>query len=195
MTQRGPYAKGVERREVILKTTLEVFSQLGYRATTVRAIARELDIGSSLLHHYFSTREELLTAVIDEWDAENRRHTVGDTYLEVFTDGIRRNMTIPGLIHLYTALLVESSDPDHQARSYISHRYEHLTESIKDDISTRQKEGTADANLDPTRAARLLIAACEGLQIRWLHEQDFDMADEFVYLLEQLGILRPRSIT
>jgi AcrR family transcriptional regulator len=189
MSQRGPYAKGVERREAILRTTLTVFSQLGYRGTTVRAVARELDISPSLLRHYFSTREELLTAVIDEWDAETRRHAAGGTYLEVFEKGIRHNASIPGLIHLYMALVIESTDPDHAAQRYIVGRYAYLTRQIIEDITLRQAAGTAPAEIDPERAARVLIAAVEGLQVRWLHEQNFDMAAEFLYLLAQFGVV------
>ncbi len=189
MSERGPYAKGVERREAILRTTLEVFSQLGYRGTTVRAIARELGIGPSLLHHYFPTREELLTAVIDEWDAETRRNAAEGTYLQVFEAGIRNNTKIPGLIHLYMALLVESTDPDHAAQPFIIGRYTYLTLQISEDIVARQCAGTAPSDIDPERVARILIAAVEGLQVRWLHEQNFDMGDEYLYLLKQFGII------
>ena len=77
MPGRGPYAKGRERREAILAATLEVFAQSGYRGTSLRAIARELGIGSSLIQHYFDTREELLTEVIKAWDGENARLSAG----------------------------------------------------------------------------------------------------------------------
>jgi hypothetical protein len=39
----------------------------------------------------------------------------------------------------------------------------------------------------------LLIAACEGLQIRWLHSPDFDMYDEFVFLLREFGLTPPEK--
>jgi AcrR family transcriptional regulator len=188
MQGRGPYAKGVERREAILRTTLDVFSQLGYRGTTIRAIARELGIGSSLLHHYFPTREDLLIAVIDEWDSQNRRASDSPTFLQHFAASIRRNTSIPGLVHLYTALVVESCDPDHPAREFIDNRYAALTSSLADDIRGQQGDGRAPAGLDPERTARILIAACEGLQMRWLHEQSLDMAEEFAYLLDALGL-------
>jgi len=46
---RGHYAKGLERREAILRTTLELFAQHGARGASLRAIARELDVSPALL--------------------------------------------------------------------------------------------------------------------------------------------------
>ena len=37
----------------------------------------------------------------------------------------------------------------------------------------------------------MLLAASEGMQIRWLHEPDFDMFEEFLFLLKQFSIVIP----
>jgi len=130
MYERGPYAKGRERREAILQTTLDVFSQSGYRGASLRAIARELEISPALLQHYFSTREELLQEVVMEWDAENDRRSKGLTFLAHWLMNIRHNATIPGLIRVYTAFAVEATDPQHAARDFFHARYERLTGQI-----------------------------------------------------------------
>ena len=191
MSERGSYAKGRERREAILKTTLEVFSQNGYRGASLRAIARELGISPALLQHYFSSREELLTEVVTEWDAENDRRGAGMSDFAPWLNGIRHNIEIPGLIRLYTALAVEASDPDHGAWAYFRDRYSRLTTDIVGDIESQKRAGLCSPDLESERTARLLIAACEGLQIRWLHSADFDMYEDFVYLLRSLGITPP----
>jgi AcrR family transcriptional regulator len=193
MYERGPYAKGRERREAILRTTLEVFSQNGYRGASLRAIARELDVSPALLQHYFSSREDLLAEVVSAWDAENERRSAGMTHLGHWLLAIRHNTEIPGLIRLYTALAVEATDPDHAARDFIRLRYENLTAEIVTDIDEQKRTGKAAADIDSERIARLLIAACEGLQIRWLHSPDFDMYDEFVFLLREFRILPPEE--
>jgi AcrR family transcriptional regulator len=189
--ERGPYAKGRERREAIIRTTLEVFSQLGYRGASLRAIARQLDISPALLQHYFSSREELLTAIIEAWDAENDTLGEGMDFLDHWLNNIRHNVEIPGLVHLYTAFAVEASDPNHSARPFFAARYARLTQQVVDDIESQKRAGLARADLDSERIARLLIAACEGLQIRWLHSPDFDIYDEFVFLLRQFGVAPP----
>ena len=193
MSERGSYAKGRERREAILKTTLDVFSETGYRGASLRAIARELDISPALLQHYFSTREELLTEVVSAWDAENDRRGAGMTHFGHWLTAIKHNTEIPGLIRLYTALSVEATDPDHAARPYFKNRYDVLTQQIVDDIEQQKSKGLCPEEIDSARIARLLIAACEGLQIRWLHSPDFDMYDEFVFLLREFRIMPPEK--
>lgn len=193
MAERGPYAKGRKRREAILAATLEVFSQSGYRATSLRAIAKELGIGASLIQHYFTTREELLTEVIRAWDAENRRRSDGIPMLDAFLANIEHNMSIPGLVHLYTAYAIEATDPDHTARPFFDQRYCDMTDRFIEDLTQRQSAGTVPADLDVLKTARLIIATCEGLQIRWLHSADFDMYQEFWQFLATLGIEPYRS--
>jgi AcrR family transcriptional regulator len=189
--ERGPYAKGRERREAILRTTLDVFSQLGYRGASLRAIARQLDISPTLLQHYFSTREELLSEVVTAWDEENTRLSGDMDFLDHWLNNIRHNVQIPGLIHLYTAFAIEAADPDHASRPFFEARYARLTKDIVDDIESQKAAGITAPDLDSERVARLLVAACEGLQMRWLHSPDFDMYEEFVYLLRQLGVAPP----
>ena len=193
MSERGPYAKGRERREAILRTTLDVFSLNGYRGASLRAIARQLEISPALLQHYFASREGLLMEVVTAWDAENDRRGQGMTHMGHWLTAIRHNAEIPGLVRLYTALSIEATDPDHAAWPYFQNRYNSLTDEIVHDLDAQKRAGLCDAELDSVRVARLLIAACEGLQVRWLHSPDFDMYNDFVFLLEQLGITPPQE--
>lgn len=188
MSERGPYAKGRERREAILGATLESFSQSGYRGTSLRSIARELGIAPSLIQHYFASREELLTEVIKAWDAQNAELEGDLPMIDAFLLGILHNMSIPGLVRLYTAYSVEASDPEHPARQFFERRYAEMTQSFITDLRQRQADGTAAPDLDPEETARTLIATCEGLQIRWLHKPDFDMHDVFWRFVGSLGI-------
>ena len=188
MAKRGPYAKGRERREEILEATLEVFSRSGYRGASMRAIARQIDITPTLIQHYFPTKEDLLTEVIRAWDDENARLSGNLPMIDAFLFNIRRNMGIPGLIHLYTAYAVEASDPDHPARAFFAGRYAVMTDDFVHDLDRRKRAGTAPRDLDPVSTARVIIATCEGMQIRWLHSPDFDMYDEFWAFLGTLGL-------
>ena len=193
MASRGPYAKGRERREAILTATVAAFSRTGYRGTSIRAIAQEIGITPTLIQHYFPTREELLTEVIRAWDEQNARASDGIPMIDGFLGNIRRNARIPGLVRLYTAYAVEASDPDHVARPFFRERYAAMTRMFDDDIRARQEAGTAPADLDPADTARLLIATCEGLQVRWLHDGDFDIHGAFWEHLGSLGFEPYRS--
>jgi AcrR family transcriptional regulator len=191
--ERGSYAKGRERRAAILRATLEVFSEQGYRGASMRAIAEQIGVSPTLLQHYFDDREDLLAQVITAWDEENDRRSEGRNFLDHWLRNIQHNVDVPGLIRLYTAFAIEATDPGHRARPYFAERYAKLTGQIVADITRQQSAGWVDADLDAERVARTLIAACEGLQIRWLHEPDFDLMDEFVFVMHQFGLLTPED--
>jgi AcrR family transcriptional regulator len=195
MADRGPYAKGRERRQAILESTLEVFSTLGSRRASMSAIARHVGVSPALLQYYFASREDLLQEVITAWDKDNAKRGEGLTHFADWLRGIRHNMQSPGLIHLYMTAVVEATDPDHPNREFYVQRYEGLTPEIVEEIRNQQASGNVDPALDPERIARILLATIEGLQIRWLHRQDFDMVEEFLFTLEQFGIKPPELLT
>lgn len=195
MADRGPYAKGRERRQAILESTLEVFSEVGSRGASMSAIARKVGISPALLQYYFASREDLLQAVITEWDRENAVRGEGLTHFAHFLRAIRHNMQIPGVIHLYMTCVVEATDVDHPHREFYAQRYHKLSPGIVEEVRRQQQAGIVRADLDPDRIARILLATIEGLQIRWLHEPDFDLMEEFLYTLELLGITPPELMT
>lgn len=80
MAERGPYSKGIERREAILESTLNVFSELGSRKSSMRAIAEDVGISPALLQYYFSSREELLLEVFRQWGKTNGQLSAGMTH-------------------------------------------------------------------------------------------------------------------
>lgn len=188
MGRRGPYAKGRERRDAILRTALAVFSQSGYHSSSLRQIASTVGISPTLLQHHFPTRENLLTELVSAWDRENEA-AAGE--LPVFDRWMRqfqRNLLVPGLVHLYTAYAVEASDPQHPARPFFLERYDRFSAELAADIRSRQRAGKIDSSSDAEQVARALIAACEGLQIRWLYDRSFDMLGEFLEILARYQI-------
>lgn len=194
MSDRGPYAKGRERRQAILDSTLEVFSEVGSRAASMSAIARHVGVSPALLQYYFASREDLLQEVITNWDRDNARRGEGLSHFADWLRAIRHNMGIPGLVHLYMTAVVEATDPDHPHREFYANRYEGLTPEITEEIRVQQLTGAVDPQADPARIARILLATIEGLQIRWLHEPDFDMVQEFLFTLEQFHIRPPELL-
>ena len=60
-------AKGYEeRRSELLRGAWGLFATRGYDATTVNAIIDELGIAKGTFYHYFSSKEELLDACVEE---------------------------------------------------------------------------------------------------------------------------------
>lgn len=55
---------GPDTREQILTAAGELFSQLGFERTTMRAVAARADVDAALIHHYFVNKEGLLAAAL-----------------------------------------------------------------------------------------------------------------------------------
>ena len=52
------------RRDEILRAAARLFAEFGYESTSVRQIAREVNILSGSLYHHFSTKEEMLHEIL-----------------------------------------------------------------------------------------------------------------------------------
>ena len=64
MTDRRPYRRETEerRRDDLITAALDLVSEGGPQAATVRAIAQRAGVTSGLIRHYFSTKEDLTRA-------------------------------------------------------------------------------------------------------------------------------------
>lgn len=54
-----------ERRDAIVRATLDVMLRKGLAATTVRDVAEAMGTSSGLIHHYFASMDDLLAAAFD----------------------------------------------------------------------------------------------------------------------------------
>jgi AcrR family transcriptional regulator len=53
----------LSRKEELLRTGVELFSEHGFKGTSIRDIARSLGISVSNMYHYFETKEDLWLAI------------------------------------------------------------------------------------------------------------------------------------
>jgi len=177
MSKRGPYAKGMERRDEILRAAVDVISRDGYRGASLSQIGRSIGIDSAHIIYYFSSREVLLQEVLRIWDEGNVANLEADADIFAWlVEGARRNTQTPGLVQLYTAFAAEAADPTHPAHDFFRARFTALQGYIADEIRARQAEGRVAPNLDADHAAMMLIAQSDGLQVRWLVDRSIDMA-------------------
>ena len=86
--RRGPYSKSASRRKQIIDQALPVFDELGFEATSLRAIAETIGVTHPVLVHHFGTKEQLFLEVL-------RAHELRFTASEIpegegFADSLRR---------------------------------------------------------------------------------------------------------
>ncbi len=62
---RGRRPAGSNTREAIEAAAKHQFAELGYPRTTLRAVAREADVDTRLVTHYFGSKQNLFISVVD----------------------------------------------------------------------------------------------------------------------------------
>ena len=190
-SRSGGYAKGRQRREEILKAALEVLAELGYRKTSLRAIARELGLQPAHVLHYFASREDLLLHVIQRWGEPSKpeEQPGGTPFLERWIRQVEHNTTVPGLVHLYTAFAAEAADPGHPAHDYFAGRFRRLRELIAAEVEAGIESGALREDLAPDDVAVSLISLSDGLQLQWLVDPEIDMPSR---MRDAVEVLRAR---
>lgn len=191
MAGKGSYAKGVAKREEILRTALDVFARQGYRGTSLRELADAVHLSQAGLLHYFDSKEELFAEILrvrDETDWETFADTgsAADTMIAV----MRHNAAVPGLVQLYATISSAAAEPSHPAHEFFVERYRLLREAIAESVTARQAAGELDAQLDPAKVAAILLAVADGMQVQWLLDPELDLAEHVEYFWSLLGSVR-----
>lgn len=184
---RGRYAKGVERREQIMQTATDVFATEGFEGTALKRVAELVGVREATLFHYFGSKQELLTAVLEERDRRAAKDLeAGGGLIEAMPSIARRNATQPGLTTLYAVASATASAPEHASHAFFQHRFSGVVDTAARDIAIRQAAGTLRADLPAAVLARLLVAASDGLQLQWMYDKTIDMAQDLDSLVNAL---------
>ena len=180
----GPrrYAKGATRRREILEAALALIAERGYSASSLQEIADAVGISKAGVLHYFESREALIAAVLEERDAHSaadHREAMPDAdpadMVGALLHASSRNAATPGLVALYSRLVVDAAGVEHPAHSYIADRYARVVGALADQV--RDLDVELPAGMDPDDFARLAVAVSDGLQLQWSYRPDIDMRD------------------
>lgn len=173
---QGSYAKGRERRRELLRIAAEVFTAEGFEGATLKLVAERAGIKEATLFHYFSGKQELLTAVLADRDDRNSERTGGAVPSLADLPGIaEENEQHPGLTALFAVASATATREGHAARAYFRERYDRLRETTAANIAEAQAAGEVRADVAPDEAARLILAVFDGIQLQWLYDPSVSM--------------------
>ncbi|NYH55623.1 AcrR family transcriptional regulator [Nocardiopsis arvandica] len=196
MNRRGPYSKSAAKREEILSAALDLISRHGYRGTSVKGIAESAGLSPAGVLHHFGTKERLFVEVLrrrDELDAARSRADVAAATtrsplhpLDRYAALLDSNADVPGLVELYSALVVEAADPSHEAHDFFTERRVEGHHLLTRAVRRMQESGTLTSRIDAEVLATALHALGDGLQTLWLIDPDVDMGGTIRKLLQAL---------
>jgi AcrR family transcriptional regulator len=163
-----------ERRAKILSVATKLIARSGYNGVSLDSIAVACGISRAGVLHYFSSKEQLLVAVLEERDRRSAAllvaadGPVGDARAaRALIEGVIN----PGraerqLVRLNTVLSAEALDPQHPAHEYFANRAETATSYLAVNVFAWHR--------DPESAATMLLAFLDGLQLAWLRNPKLD---------------------
>lgn len=190
-SSNGTSAKGSARREEILTGLMQKIARQELRNPSLRELGKAIGIEPAHILYYFDSREALLQAVIMRWDEEARISAINtEQTLETFVEQIRRNIKIPGIVHLYLSFAAEAIDPQHAAHDFFQRRFERVRATLTQRILREQKEGKIADHIDADAKARQLLALADGLQLQSLVDPSVDAAGD---LYDAIAGLRIRT--
>ena len=176
---RTARAQGREARDELLSAALRVFARRGYRAAGVDEIAAEAGYSKGALYWYFSGKQDLLLALVDERIDAPTREIVAllasappdrDMSLEATREFARRLGTEREAVLLereYWSLAIR--DPELRAR--YAERQTALRSSLAAALEARARHlGTPDLPIAADEVARIVMSIIGGLTVDELIE-------------------------
>lgn len=171
---------------------METFAARGYGKASLAEIAERAGLTQAGVLHYFRSKANLLTEVLDLRDATDiadlgAERPRGLAFLRHLVDTARRNTGREGIVRLYAVLSAESVTDDHPAQSYFRDRYAGLRGFVADALAEACERGEVREDLDVVVAANAIVAVMDGLQVQWLLDPAaVDMAASTERVIEAL---------
>jgi len=169
------YANGRATKHAIVQAAATHFAVRGFNAATVRDIAAAVGISRAGLLRHFSSKANLLQAVLEERDARDRDHfrpyariRGGVGILQGMIDLAKRNEQTPGMVDLFIRLSTEAGDPSHPAHTYFRERYVGIRAGTAQTLRSAAAASYLRDDVDPGDAAARLTALMDGLQVQWV---------------------------
>jgi AcrR family transcriptional regulator len=167
--QATPSPSGTSRVDEILRAACRVVVTGGASDLRIGTVAREAGVSRTLVHYYFTTRQELLRAAIVY--AEDRRVEALEAELSSIETGAERAerallRTIEPELEETPALWNEvwsSLCYDAELRPLVQERYRAWAARIVRLLDEGREDGSVPRTVDPTGAGWRLAAAADGL--------------------------------
>jgi AcrR family transcriptional regulator len=184
-------AQGRETRQRLIQAATESFVKLGYEPTSLNAVAKSAGVTRQALLHYFPSKAELLSAVLDQAERDFRQHGWESETANVgFADGLvailERNRQEAGLSSLYAVAVVAGVHEGGALHDFVRERERRVHRDMRAAVEHEQAAGRLRTDMDADTLATALRAVFNGLVIQGLLEPDADLSAPLADVLRAL---------
>ncbi len=171
---RGPTSKqvqGAESRERILDAAEALVAERGYAATSISAVVKASRLPSSSIYWHFSSKEELLGAVVERgarrWLREVPAWATFDGDLDAFAEAVAKATDgRPEFLRLLMVLCLDGSGSTPGAQAHVRDVWQSIRESLTQVMRERYAlPRTAKGIKAADRLARFMLASFDGIFI------------------------------
>lgn len=193
---------GDERRQEIIREATKVIAERGFYGASLQEIADGIGITQAGMLRHVKNKNELLLLVLGQFESDNPTQACVDALVKnyretgepqcfpiIYRTSVKQALDNPRLTQLYLVLRAEAMDPRHPAHDYFAQRGLKGRQSVADiawNVPQRYRDPKAIVDLHLTMGSAL-----DGLQMRWLGEDDFDLehhwkiCEDFFYPLPE----------
>lgn len=171
-------ARGEARRARIIEVATSLLARNGSRGTSLNQIASAAGVSQTGLLHHFSTKEQLLHAVLDSRDEyENGLLWRGgpdpglgifDVVADVVADWPKR----PQLVGLVAILVAENVGTDATLKDRLTAKYRETVARLEETLVSARSRGEIRADVDLHAKAIEILAFLSGLEMAWLIDSE-----------------------
>lgn len=151
-----------ERRRSFVESAITLFFEQGVESTTMQQIARQSGVSYGLFYHYFRSKDDLLTAAVDQLS----RMSVLSELLGDHEQPLRAQLL--RLSETYLQIMEEQREvvwlflSESRKRPLLAQRLQALGQRTREDLcqylAARQRAGEVRSDLELEVAARLLYS-------------------------------------
>ena len=150
-------SKGELTRRAILDAAIDRFGRDGYRATSVADVTRDAGVGGTVAYQYFSNKEALFLAALDEDAAavisEGLTSVLGDEWMDDWGQSLLLTLVAAIERHPLARRVLGGLEPDVTTRVLEIPALAELRKAITEKLRTGQATGAVRPDIDPSSTA------------------------------------------
>jgi AcrR family transcriptional regulator len=184
MTPKVPEEYFKFRKDEILTAAWKCFAEKGFQGTTMRDIAKKLDLSTGVIYNYYKNKDEVLDALFElilksedqifslmaQKDSASQAITIlFDTCFKDCTqDEVRESAK--SNIHLWTEVINRK-----ELQKKILAQHNRQVQNIAKFIEQGIKDGEIRPHVDPETTAKFYQALITGIQLQTVLVEDLDL--------------------
>ncbi|WP_232531934.1 TetR/AcrR family transcriptional regulator [Microbacterium halophytorum] len=154
-------------REALVQAAFHLFAERGFRAVSLRDVAKRAGVSHPALLKHFPDKDALLAATLErlELDAQTDGLDAVSPAELGFSQVARHNAGVPGYLPLFASLVGEASAATHPAHDALRSHALRFRAAAADVLAGARDDGVFASDRDPGREALRMAAAWDAVQV------------------------------